>query len=794
MIKNYIKIAFRNLWRHKSFSLINIVGLAVGMAACLLIFMYVKFELSYDKFNANFAHIYRLNTDIKAPSEVLHWSSATAPMGPALQADYPEVQSFARVFSTGYLIVNGNNKFQENNLAFADNSIFKIFTFPFIEGDPATALKAPFSIVLTETMAKKYFGSQDALGKSLLLDGKHPVNITGIIKDVPHNSHFNFDMLISVPTIEQLKIINLNEWGNFSNVTYLLLRPGTDANALQAKLPNFLIKHISEQKRHNGYDYQLFVQPLSEVYMDNLRGAQFNGSMSNVYTFSIIAIFILLIACINFINLTTARASERAKEIGIRKVIGAAKQQLIAQFLGESVIISLISYILAALMCWLLLPLFNQLAGKIIAESIFEHGYIFVLFLMAVAIGFLAGIYPALVLTGFKITSVLKGRFSTSVKGILLRKGLVVVQFTVSIVLIVGTIIVYNQLNYMRNQSLGFNKDQMLVIDFSGDSTIQSHFQLIKDQLKDIPGVLSVSASSTTPGNGNPVAYTTAQNSSGAMQSLNLNMYDVDFDFVQQYGMQIVAGRTFSNAFPTDSTKAFLVNETAVKQLGYTSANAAVGKHFNQWGRDGKIIGVIKDFNFQGLQQTIKPLNFRINPQNLGVFTLKVAAGSIPQTITALQDKWKNIAPQRPLAYSFLDAAFNKQYATEERFGQLFLYFAVLAIFISCLGLLGLASYSTLQRTREIGIRKVMGASIFGIVNMLSREFLLLVIIAAFIAFPLSWYGMHTWLQDFAYKISIGWWVFGVAGVLSILIALTTVSFQAIKAALANPVKSLRSE
>jgi putative ABC transport system permease protein len=353
MIKNYIKIAFRNLWRHKSFSLINIIGLAVGMTACLLIFMYVKFELSYDKFNSNFDHIYRLNTDIKAPSEVLHWSSVSAPMGPAMQADYPEVESSVRIFPTGYLIVNGNNKFQENNIAFVDGSIFKIFTFPFLEGDPGTALKDPFSIVLTETMAKKYFGSQDALGKSLLLDGKHPVNITGIIKDVPHNSHFNFDMLISVPTMVQLKIIDLNEWGNFSNSTYLLLRPGTDPNALQAKLPAFLIRHISEQKRHNGYDYQLFVEPLSEVYMDNFRGAQFNGSMSNVYTFSIIAVFILLIACINFINLTTARASERAKEIGIRKVIGAAKQQLVAQFLGESVIISLISYVLAALMCWL---------------------------------------------------------------------------------------------------------------------------------------------------------------------------------------------------------------------------------------------------------------------------------------------------------------------------------------------------------------------------------------------------------------------------------------------------------
>jgi putative ABC transport system permease protein len=794
MIKNYLKIAWRNLWRHWSFSTINIIGLAVGMTACFLIFMYVRFELSYDKFNQNFKQIYRLNTDIKAPNEVLHWSSASAPMGPALQADYPDVQSYVRIFGYGYLVQSKLNKFQENNLAFVDPSIFKIFSFPLLEGDPNTALNAPYSVVLTQTMAKKYFGNEDALGKSLLLDGKHPVSVTGICKDVPDNSHFNFDMLISVSTMEKLKLMNFQEWGNFSNYTYLLLRPGANPDALQAKLHAFLTRHISADLRSKGYNYELFIEPLSKVYMDTFRGAPVNGSMSNVYIFSVIAIFILVIACINFINLTTARASERAKEVGIRKVVGAGKEQLTAQFLGESVIISLISFVFAVLMSWLLLPLFNQLAGKTVAHNIFEHGYIFILFLMSIAIGLIAGTYPALVLTGFKITAILKGRFNTSIKGIFLRKGLVVVQFTVSIVLIVGTIIVYNQLHYMRNQSLGFNKDQMLVIDFSGDSTVQSQTETIKNQLKDIPGVMNVSASSTAPGNGNPVAYTQAENRSGAMQSLNLNMYDVDFDFVPQYGMRVIAGRAFSTAYSSDSTKAFMINETAAKQLGYASANDAIGKHFTQWGRDGKIIGVLKDFNFAGLQQTIKPLNFRINPHNLNIFTVKIAGGNIPATISSIQDKWKTIAPERPLVYSFLDENFNKQYSTEERFGKLFLYFAVLAIFISCLGLLGLASYSTLQRTREIGIRKVLGATVPMIVNMLSREFLLLVFIAALVAFPVSWYGMHKWLEDFAYKINIGWWIFGVAGLLAVMIALTTVSFQAIRAALANPIKSLRSE
>ncbi len=794
MIKNYIKIAFRNLWRHKSFSLINITGLAVGMTACFLIFMYVNFELSYDKFNTNFSNIYRLNTDIKSPNEVLHWSSASPPMGPSLQEDFPEVKANVRIFGASYLVESKNEKFQENNISFTDPSIFKIFTFPFIQGDAATALTAPFSAVLTETMAKKYFGNAGALGKTLLLDGKHPVAITGVIKDVPLNSHFTFDMLISASTMERLKLINMQEWGNFSNFTYLLLPDGYDASKLQAKLPAFLRKHISEDKRKKGYNYELFIEPLKAVYMDTFRGAPVNGSLSNVYIFSIIAVFILLIACINFINLTTARATEMAKEVGIRKVVGAGKNQLTTQFLGESVIICLIAFIFSVVLSMVLLPMFNQLAGKIISHNILEHGYIFILFAIAVAIGFIAGIYPALVLTNFSITSVLKGRFTSSVKGILLRKGLVVVQFTISIVLIVGTIIVYNQLNYMRNQSLGFKKDQMVVIDFSGDSVVQSQFQSIKNELKQIRGVLDVSASSTTPGNGNPVAYTEAETRSGALMPMNMNMYDVDFDFITQYGMKIIAGRAFSPAFATDSTKAFIINETTVKDLGYASAKDAVGKRFNQWGRTGQIVGVIQDFHFESLKENVKPLNLRINPKNIGVFTLTIKGGDIPNTIAAIQNKWKALVPQRPFSYTFLDESFNKQYLTEDRFGKLFMYFAVLAIMISCLGLLGLASYSTLQRTREIGIRKVLGATIPGIVNMLSKEFMLLVLIAAVIAFPLAWFGMHSWLKDFAYRINIGLWVFAVAGILAFTIAITTVSFQAIRAALANPVKSLRSE
>jgi putative ABC transport system permease protein len=795
MIKNYIKIAFRNLWRHKSFSLINIIGLAVGMTACFLIFIYVNFELSYDKFNQNFDQVYRLNTDIKSPQEVLHWSSASAPMGPALQQDYPEdVKENARVFQSGFLMVNGDKKFQENNLAFTDPALLKIFTFPFIKGNPNTALSAPFDVVLTESMAKKYFGSNDIIGKSILMDGKHPLIITGVMKDVPLNSHINFDMLISASTMEKLKMINMQEWGNFSNYTYLLLPKGFDAAKLQAKLPSFIYRHITDDQRNHGYNYTLFIEPLKDIYMDTFRGAEVNGSITNVYAFSIVAIFILLIACINFVNLTTARASERAKEVGIRKVVGAFKNQLAIQFLGESVIISLVAFVFAFALSFLLLPLFNELAGKTVSQSIFDHGYIFILFGISLSIGLLAGIYPSFVLTSFSITSVLKGRFSTSVRGIFLRKGLVVLQFTISIVLIVGTIIVYNQLNYMRNQSLGFNKDQMVVIDFSGDSVIQSQAKAFKNELQQVNGVISVSGSSNTPGNGNPVGYSQVENHSGSMQSMNLNLYDIDYDFIPQYGLKLVAGRAFSTAFTSDSTKAFIINETAAKSLGYLRPDEAIGKRFSQWGRTGQIVGVVKDFHFESLQQNIKEMDLRINPRNINVFTVKIKGGNIPNTIAALQSKWKTLASQRPFSYSFLDDSFNKQYVNEDRFGKMFMYFSFLAIMISCLGLLGLASYSTLQRTREIGIRKVLGASVPGIVNMLSKEFLLLVIISALIAFPIAWIGMHSWLKDFAYRISIGWWVFAVAGILACFIAIVTISFQAIRAAMANPVLSLRSE
>ncbi len=793
MFKNYLKIAWRNLMRNKASASINITGLSVGMAAFLLILMYVSFELSYDKFHSNADQVYRLNVDIKSANDLMKLSVSSAPMGNALKRDFPEVLEQTRLLQDVDVFKVGDQLFTENRIFFTEPSFFDLFNFPLIKGDPKTALKNPNSVILTETTAKKYFGSADPMGKTIIANGKDLLVVTGIAKDVPAGTQFKFDILWSLSTLAKNIPGRLDQWGNFGNYTFLKLAKGTDASKLQAKFPAFLKRHISEENRKGGQDYTLFLKPLKDIYMDP-RGGIEQGSLSNVYIFSFAALFILLIAAINFINLTTARAAERAKEVGVRKVIGAARGQLTIQFLGESVVLCFIAFVFAAALVSVLLPTFNLLSGKTISDNIFEHGYLFILLLISLLIGVLAGAYPALALSAFKPVTILRGKFSSSAKGTWLRKGLVVFQFTISIILMVGTLVVYNQLNFMRNQSLGFEKEHMLTVDFGGADTVLKRYEHVKAEFKTIPGVLAVAVSSGTPGNGSNNAHSELENRQGTMQTLNINMYDVDYDFIKLYGMKIIAGRAFSKDFGTDSTKSIIINEAAAKTLGYTSPNDAIGKRFSQWGRLGQIIGVVKDFHYRSLQNAVDPLNIRINPSGTGVFTIKISAANIPATITAIQNKWKILIPQQPFNYAFLDDSFNKQYAGEERFGKLFLYFAILAIFISCLGLLGLVSYSTMQRTREIGIRKVLGASIFGVVNMLSKEFLQLVLVAILIAFPLSWFGMQSWLKDFAYKVPVSWMVFAAAGLLAFTIAIATVSFQAIKAALANPVKSLKSE
>ncbi len=793
MLKNYFKIAFRNLWRHRVFSLINILGLTVGMTACFLIFLYVRFELSYDKFHSKGDRIYRIVCDIKTPTEVMKPGGPSWAVGPHLMGGFPEVEAAVRTTDDELLVRRGNVKFQEKNSLWADSSFFDMFDFKLIKGNPHTALNEPLSIVFSESAVKKYFGNADPIGQTVLLTGDgFTAKITGVMKDIPENSMIRADMIVSMNTLTRKLNPGLNDqWGNYGNRTYVLLKPGTNAAFFQKQIPAFLEKmNGTEMKQLNMYP-TLMLEKFPEAYLHSERNDNNSGSIKNVYIFSIVAVFILLIACFNFVNLTTARSAERAKEVGIRKVVGAGRQQLTWQFIGESVLICVIAFLLTLGIAALLLPSFNTLAGKTLANGIFDNmKFICILFLASIGIGLLAGLYPALVLSSFKPVTVLKGRFSTGTKGILLRKGLVISQFTISIALIISTIIVFLQMRFMRNQDLGFSKDQMMVINTNGDPAKVAFMHAVES----MPNVKSVSMSSSVPGGGNMGAYSKIQNVKGEMQIANLDLYFVDFDYLKQFDMKMVAGRMFSRDFMTDTTQSMILNESAAKMFGYRTPQAAVGRDFNQWGRQGKIIGVVKDFHFKSLQNEIKPLSIRIEPNGCNLVSVKVSANNLPGTISAIENKWNTLIPARPFSYFFLDEYFDEQYKSEQRFGKLFLNFSILAIIISCLGLLGLASYSTMQRTREIGIRKVLGATVSNIVNLLSKDFLKLVIVAIVIASPIAYFAMHKWLQDFAYRIPISWWIFVVAAVAAALIAVLTVSFQAIKAAVTNPVVSLRSE
>ncbi len=769
------------------------MGLTVGMSACFLIFLYVNFEMTYDAFNTKADRIYRLVTDIKTPSETINTGVTSWAFAPSIKRDFPEVEAFTRVSGGSFLVRKGDIKFQEEKTIFADSSLFEVFDLKLIKGNPRTALKDQFSLVFTEKAAKKYFGDRDPIGQTLLLSGEgFPAVVTGVMKDIPENSQIKGDMFVSMSTLTEKFNKGLDEqWGNFGATSYLLLTSETSGKALEKKLPAFLKNRAGKLMTEMNMHYTLFLEPLRDVHLLSTRGSEDSGSMNNVYVFSLVAIFILLIACINFVNLTTARSVERAKEVGVRKVVGAPRSLLARQFISESILLCLIAFVFAVALSAALIPLFNNLSGKIISTGILSNlPFVGALFIAAVVIGILAGSYPAMVLSSFEPVVVLKGRFTTSVKGILLRKGLVTIQFGISIALIIATMVVFNQMNFMRNRDLGFSKDQMMIVNSEGDPKREA----FKESLRGISGIKSTAASSSVPGGGNPGAYSEIENKSGDLQIANLDLYFVDFDYIPQFNLEMAAGRPFSRDFGTDTTQAMVINEAASKLFGYNSPEQAIGRRFKQWGREGKIVGVIKDFHFRSLQEKIKPLTMRIEPRSSDLVSIKIDGGNIKATIAAVESKWKATMPDRPFSYYFMDEFFDRQYRSEERFEKLFFNFAILAIFISCLGLLGLASYSTMQRTKEIGVRKVMGASVGSIVGLLSKDFLKLVLLAFLIASPIAYYGMHQWLQSFAYRTDIQWWVFLSAAALSTTIAFATVSFQSIKAALMNPVKSLRSE
>ncbi|SEA64268.1 putative ABC transport system permease protein [Arachidicoccus rhizosphaerae] len=800
MFRHYLIIATRSLLRKKSFTLMNVLGLTVGMMAAILIFLYVRFQTSYDDFHLKADRIFRVVSDIKTPSDLVKAATVDAGWALGLKKDFPEVEDVVRFSWDGFLVKKGNVKFQEERTLLADSSLFKVFDFPLLEGDKSSALRDPMSVVLSEAAAKKYFGHEDPLGKRLRLTGAAiDARVTGLMKDIPENSQLHADMLVSMSSYQKIYgRPSSDSAGNNANLlTYVLLKPNVKLSAFEKKLPAFSERYTGPEMRKRQISVSLFLEPLRDVYLktDHLAFAPVavfaSGSMSNVYIFSVIGIFLLLLACINFINLTTARSVERAREVGVRKVLGAKRWQLARQFLIESVMITLVAFVLALLLAQLLLPFFNQLAGKTICVNLFQGGKAVVLLLpMALVIGLLAGFYPSLVLSSFNPIATLKGRFATGRKGLLLRKCLVVTQFAVCIALICATLLVYKQLRFMKGKDLGFNKEEELIINTNFD---KNRFNF-KEAMMELPGVISAAWSSSVPGEGYMTANTEIANQNGDLQELNLAQYIVDDQFIAQYHLQLLAGRGFSRAFGTDSSSAIIINQSALKILGYRSADQAIGKMFTQWGGSGKIIGVVKDFNFKSLRDAVDPLSMRMIPSAFNKLSIKVSTIDLPHTLSAIKNAWNSIIPQRPFQYNFLDQSFDRQYRSETGFGRLFLVFAVVAILIGCLGLFGLSSYSTVERSKEISIRKIFGASPTKIVHLLLSEFIRPVLMAAVIAIPLVWPAMHRWLEAFAYRTSVSWWIFGVATLLAVMIAVLTTGYQVLKAAGTNSVKNLQTE
>jgi putative ABC transport system permease protein len=808
MFRNYFKTALRNLLRNKFYTSINIIGLAVGLATCLLIILFVMDELSYDRYNLKADRIYRINNDIKFGGNHVDLSVAAAPMGPAMVKEFPEVEQYCRLVERGsFLVKKGRDNLRETKTVFADSTLFDLFTLPMIAGYPRTALIAPRSLVITESIAKKYFNRTDVVGQNLIIDDSLNYKITGVIRDLPRQSHFNYDFFL--PMTENADSREEN-WLSENYTTYILLRKERPVPPSNQELDKMANRHIEPQLQslvHQGLDefnksgnfIRNTVTPLTDIHLHSNKIGELgpNGSAQFVYIFSVIALFILVIACVNFMNLSTARSANRAKEVGVRKVLGSLQKNLVGQFLTESTLITLFSLLIALGIAWLMLPYFNDIAGKeMYIRSFFQPSILLAVLLLVPLVSLLAGAYPAFFLSAFQPIDVLKGKLSRGFKGSYLRNILVVFQFAISIVLIVGTMVIYNQLHFIRNKDLGFDRDQVMIVQ--GTDALNTKADAFKNALKQMPGVESLTTTGYLPVDGyrSQDAFFTSP-ALDQKTAISMQRWTVDDQYVPTLGLQIVQGRNFSRQFPTDSG-AILINEAAARYLGEQSVLhkrifeiTTIKPSLIVKGKE--IIGVVKNFNFKSLRDVITPLSMQLGTQ-MGSMAIRTRSTNLPHLLSQIHNTWQAMVPGQPFDYVFMNDQFNDQYKTEQRTGQLFISFAVLGIFIACLGLFGLAAFAAEQRTREIGIRKVLGASVSNIASLLTKDFFKLVIISALIAFPLSWWAMNKWLQDFAYRIQIGWWIFFVAGMGAMLVALLTVSFQAIKAAVANPVESLRTE
>ena len=802
MIRNYFKMAWRSLLKQKGFSFINIFGLATGMACSLLIFLFVKDETSYDRFHHDANQIYRVVKDF-VNDDGSRLPDATTPpaLAPAMQKDIPEVAITTRVFpgwGANFLIKYGDKKINEEKLYRVDSSFFDVFTFPFVHGNAKDAFKEVQSIVLTESSAKRYFGNDNPVGKTLQIDRLGNLMVTGVIKDVPHASHFHFDFLISTRKFGG----NIDaDWGFYNFYTYAKLKPNSDITAFTKK-----VQDVYKRNTTDGSNI-FYVQPLTDIHLtSNLKWElEPNSDKLYVYVFTIIGIFILLIAGINYVNLATAKASVRAKEIGVRKVTGALRSSLIAQFLVESVITSLLAAVLAVIFAQLLLPVANALTLKQLTV-IGNPGVLGYMLVGVLLLGMIAGFFPAIYLSSFKPIAVLKG-LKMSEKGTLsLRKTLVVVQFTISIVLIIGVLIISQQMRYLQSAKLGLNKEQVIVVKNAGAMTAAER-NAFQNTVLQVQEVKKIATSDGVVGGQN---WTNSMSVKGSQNSQLVNFLNVSYDFLDVLGIEMKEGRSFSSQFPADTLSngipggpleqtvgSIILNETAVKDLGVTAP--AVGKQI-LWNSDADtmyyvtIVGVAKDFHFTSLRNEIKPFAFVNNSNRPANFTIKLSTDNVQSSLAQIENTWKKFLAERDFEYYFLDETYAKLYQSEERFQKVFISLVILGIIIACLGLLGLATFSAQQRVKEIGVRKVLGASVPHVVALLSKDFLKLVLIALVLAIPVAWWLMNEWLKDFAYRINIEWWIFLIAAIIAIIIAFVTVSTQAIKAAISNPVKSLRTE
>ena len=800
MIKNFFVVAYRNLVKNKAMSFLNISGLAIGILVCLVIGVWLQRELSFDNFHPHGDKIFRIANTFKSESETFSQAGSGVAYGAHLTTELPSVKAACRIFGNDFKVKSGSDLFIESNAAIVDSNFFNFFGFKLLKGESDQVLGSPEKIVMTETLAIKYFGSvNNAMGKTVEIDGKFPMTVAGVAENVPVNSQIQFDLLVPYSHLRK-QMISQYQWdpdsmwvGGWPYV-YVQLNDPSKWRDVETQV-NVVAKKFSEKAwKENKMSYHYFLQPIRDIHLrSKLRyDARNNGSLARVQIFSIVGIIVLLLACINYINLTTAGAIKRARETSVRKVVGASKFQLVRQFFLETLLICSLSVITGVVVLKLLLPAFSTWIGQSY-DFPFTATNILIITCFILFISLVAGIYPAAVLSSFVPAVALKGNFLQSARGNLIRKSLVVFQFTITIALVASILIITRQMNYIRTRSLGFEGSAVMEIRFYGEKSVRDQYTSLRNQFMQSPYILNVSKHSQNVVGGLGNGWTTTENLKGEEISSSLYNIAVDTTFFDTYNMKLAAGRFFSGAFPTDTTKAVLVNEAAVRTFGWQKPENAIGKRFGK-GADAKfVVGVVKDFNFESLHKPVEALliNYAMGGNRL---SLKIDGRHTDEAINHVQKVWKASVPDTPLDFAFVDESIARQYGNEQKMQGIFYGFAVLSLLIACLGLFGLSIFVVERKIKEIGIRKVLGASVPGIVGLLSADFLKLVLIAAVIASPLAWYFMNEWLEDFAYRVNIGWWVFAAAGITALLIALLTISFKAVKAAIANPVKSLRTE